>query len=575
MFDKLPQDYRDFQAWNWEEIKPYADALVAEEITAGSLTQWMEKWTMLYNLITECYYRLMLRNMTHTNDKKNTNRYHEYGEKVIPEAKKFEKAMIDKLLGSGLEPDNCAIPLRKMRSEASLFREENLSIQTEIEKLLSKRQEIKSKRMVDWDGEELTIKQVLDKLEEPDRAVRERAYRAYIAGVSKDQEVIDQIWVQLLEKRQQLAENAGFADFRAYQWQKLGRFDYDPEDCKEFHQSILECVVPVVTRLSGKRKDMLGVDSLRVWDDHWFIKPDVSGLPPLRPFESIDELNQKMEQVFRQVDPVFGDYYHTMVNEGLLDLDTRKHKTLVGYMEELPASKRPFVITNASNSAGDIDTLLHEGGHSFHMFASAHWPFHYQSSINQCPIEFAEMPSTAMELLAQPFLTSDQGGFYTEKEATRAKIQVLELFLGFLPYMAVVDVFQHWIYENPEKAKDTAKCDQVWADLHQQYLPHLDWSGLEEMLRQLWREQGHIFFDPFYYVEYGVAQLGAVQIWANSQKDYHKAIHQYHTALALGNTASLPELFKAAGAKFAFDKVTISEAIGILEHTLIELEKLR
>jgi oligoendopeptidase F len=219
----------------------------------------------------------------------------------------------------------------------------------------------------------------------------------------------------------------------------------------------------------------------------------------------------------------------------------------------------------------DINTLLHEGGHAFHMFESLKWPTHQQSSLNNVPIEFVEVPSMAMELLAAPYLATDQGGFYSAKEAARALIENMEVSLGFWPYMAVVDAFQHWVYESPVEAHDLDQCNQTWSKIHQRFLPHLDWSGIEDTLEVAWFIQGHIFHDPFYYVEYGLAQLGAFQVWANARKDQEKAVQDYRKALALGNTASLSDLFFTAGAKFSFDVDTLKQAVDLIESAVEEL----
>ena len=574
MVNGLPATYQDFTELGWDEIEPYTEALLQSELSIDTIDIWLKNWTLIASLITECFYRLQLRTMTHTNDVENTKRFHDYSENIMPNAKIFEQSMIDLLLKSGIEPENFSIPLRKMRSDTQIFLEKNLPLQTEIDKLLIQQQEITGSRMIDWDGQEITIKEAADKIIDPERNIREKAWRLICSRVAQDRDAIDDIWSQLLDQRLEIATNAGFDDFRSYQWRKLGRFDYSFNDCLAFHQSIEDVVVPAVSKISKKRKKRLGVDKLRVWDDHWYLKPDSSGLPPIKPYKDIDDLNKKMETIFSSVDSDLGGYYQIMVEEGLLDLEARKHKSLVGYMEELPASKRPFIITNVSNTTGDISTLLHEGGHAFHVFESAHWPFHYQSSINQMPIEFAEVGSMAMELLAYPYLTLDQGGFFTRAEAARAKIEHLEIILGFFPYMAVVDAFQHWVYENPNDAHDPESCDEVWSTLHKRYLPHLDWSSIEDTLGPGWQFQGHIFFDPFYYVEYGIAQLGAIQIWENAQQDQEKAVQLYRNALALGNTASLLDLFKAAGVKFAFDTETLKRAVDTIERAITELEQI-
>jgi oligoendopeptidase F len=572
MFKTLPKDCREFMDWSWEQIEPYADDLTQRELSAKKVDVWLADWASLASLITESFNRLRIRTTTHTNDKEGHVRFQNYSENIMPNARTFEQRMKEKLLSSDLEPDGFEIPLRKMRVDADIFRDENLPLQTEIERLRTEVQKIFGARMIDWNGEELTPTQVRAKLAEPDRRIRERAWRLVSARAAQDREAIDAIWVQLLDLRVQQARNADFDDYRDFRWKELGRFDYTPEDCKSFHAAIEEVVVPAANRISERRKFRLGMETLRVWDDFWFIRPDTLGRPPLKPYQSIEELNEIIERIFTRVDPTLGGYYHTMHEEGLLDLDSRKHKSSGAYMEEFPASKRSFIFSNVVGTHSDVQTQLHEGGHAFHAFEAAHWPHHFQFMLEHMPMEFLEVASMAMELLAAPYLTTNQGGFYTEDEAVRARVEHLEEIIGFWPYMAVVDAFQHWIYEDPNAARNPYKCDEVWATLHRRYLPHLDWSDIENTLDSYWQQQLHILEYPFYYIEYGLAQLGAIQIWANALKDQASAVKAYRKALSLGNTASLPDLFRIAGANFSFDAETLNQAVELIEHTIYELD---
>jgi oligoendopeptidase F len=572
MSKTLPKDCKEFMHWSWEQITPYADDLTQRELSAETIDVWLADWSWLVSLISESYYRLRIRTTTHTNDEDGHARFLNYSENIIPNALAFEQRMKEKLLSSGLEPEGFEIPLRKMRVDAEIYRDENLPLQTEIDRLKTELRKIFGARTIDWDDDELTPPQVIAQLAEPDRRIRERAWRSLSARAAQDREAIDAIWVKLLELRVQIARNADFDDYRAFRWQELARFDYTPDDCKSFHTAIEEVVVPAASRISERRKARLGVETLRVWDDFWRMRPDTLGRPPLKPFQSIEEVNEKIERIFTRVNPVLGGYFNTMHEEGLLDLDSRKHKSVGAYMEEFPASKDSFIFSNVVGTHSDVQTLLHEGGHAFHAYEAAHWPHHFQFMLEHMPMEFIEVASMAMELLAAPYLTTDQGGFYSEDEAARALVEHLEHCLGFWPYMAVVDAFQHWIYENPNAARDPDQCDDVWATLHRSYLPHLDWSGIENTLDSYWQQQIHILGSPFYYIEYGLARLGAIQIWDNALKDQAGAVEAYRKALSLGNTASLPDLYRAAGAKFAFDAETLNQAVELIEHTIYELD---
>jgi oligoendopeptidase F len=347
----------------------------------------------------------------------------------------------------------------------------------------------------------------------------------------------------------------------------LLRFDYTPDDCKRFHQAIEQVVVPAALRIYEKRRLKLGVDRLRPWD----LDVDPLGRPPLKPFETVTELKEKTAAIFHRVDPQLGDYFDIMRRENLLDLDNRKNKAPGGYCTDFPVARRPFIFVNSVGRHDDVQTMLHEGGHAFHFFECYRLPYFQQL---YAPIEFMEVASMGMELLASPYLNRQDGGFYSAGEVARARIEHLEGIIHFWPYMAVVDAFQHWVYENPQAAADPANCDACWDELWQRFMPGVDWSSLEQERVTGWHRKLHIHEVPFYYVEYGLAQLGAVQVWSKALSDQAGAVASYLRALALGNTVTLPELFATAGARFAFDERTISEAVSLIERTIDTLERL-
>jgi oligoendopeptidase F len=365
--------------------------------------------------------------------------------------------------------------------------------------------------------------------------------------------------------RRRIAENAGLPDFRAYRWQQKLRFDYTPQDCYRFHQAIEEVAVPAALRIYERRRQRLGVETLRPWD----LAVDPLGREPLSPFQTISELEEKCQAIFTRVDPQLGEYFEIMRREGLLDLDNRKGKAPGGYCTQFYAAKRPFIFANSVGLHEDVQTLLHEGGHAFHVFETNYLPYYQQLEI---PYEFLEVASMGMEFLAGPYLDAEQGGFYSTQDAARARSEHLEQAVLFWPYMAVVDAFQHWVYENHEAASDPAKCDARWAELWQRFMPGVDWGGLDEVLRTGWQRKLHIYQDPFYYIEYGLAQLGAGQVMRNSLRDPAGAVAAYRRALTLGGTVTLPELYAAAGVSFAFDAATLSEVVTLIEKTLADLE---
>ncbi len=572
MTSSLPSSINEFMTWTWDQIRPYADELAARPLTAESVDGWMADWTLLQSLIGEAYNRLEVHTTTDTDDEAGHTRYSAYSEQIMPHARELDNRLKEKLLASGLVPEGMAVPLRRMRAEAEVFRAENMPLRTEIDKLNAEYSKIRGALTIEWDGEELTFPQTVAKLGDPDRAVRERAWRAAVGGALKSREAINAVWSAQLDLREQMARNAGFDNYRAYRWKELARFDYTPEDCASFHNAIEEVVVPVMRRLNERRRESMGLDTLRVWDAFWFISPDPKNRPALKPFESIDELKTHTQQIFDRVDPDLGGYFKIMRDEGLLDLESRKHKASGGYMTEFSFSRRPFIFTNAVGIHDDVQTLLHEGGHAFHYFEASHLPYFQQRELTGIPMEFVEVGSIAKELLGAPYLTRDQGGFYSEVDAGRARAEQLTGSLAFWPYMAVVDAFQHWIYAHPAEAHDPDRCDDAWAGLIQRFLPDFDWTGIEDGMRMYWRLQGHILQDPFYYVEYGMSQLGAVQIWRNALQDQAGAVRDYRRALSLGGTASLPDLFAAAGVKFAFDADTLRGAVELMEATINRLD---
>ncbi|NLX09811.1 MAG: M3 family oligoendopeptidase [Chloroflexi bacterium] len=574
MLKELPTDIQEFMAWSWDEIRPYADQLLAEPLSAENVEAWLAGWSRLVDMIAESYNRLYVRTTTHTNDEAGQERFERYVEDVIPRSREFDQAMKEKLLASGLEPEGFAIPLRRMRTDAAIFRAENLPLHTELEKIEVERSKITGGWGIEWGGEELTYSKAVTKLQSADRSEREGVWRRLAERIRQDRAAVDDLWRRQLDLRFQMARNAGFESYRDFRWQELARFDYTPDDCKAFHAAIEQVVVPAASRFNARRRAALGVDTLRVWDNHWFLSPDPYNRPPLKPFETVDELLDRLDTIFHRVDPVFGGYFRTMRADNLLDLDSRKNKAPGGYMTDFPYSGQPFIFAHAVGSHQSVITLLHEGGHAFHVYETLRIPYVHQRSLEFIPMEFAEVGSMAMELLASPYLEADAGGFYSAEDAARARVEHLEHIVQFWPYMSVVDSFQHWVYEHPEQARDPQQCDEAWFTLYRRFLPDLDWSGMEDDLRLLWRVQGHIFDAPFYYIEYGQAQLGAVQVWARALDDQAGAVANYRRALALGNTVTLPELYEAAGARLAFDAATLREAVDLIERTIEELNAL-
>jgi len=560
----LPQTAQEILNWSWPQIEPYFQELEVRQLSAQSLDQWMQDWSDLSRLLYESEQRLMVATTVDTSNSQVEANYHIFLDQIFPPSQAAQQRLKRKLIDSGLEPKNFSVPLRNMRAEVELFRSENLPLLSEQLKLVAEYDKIIGAQTVQWEGHEVTLLELDQVLEDPDRAQRERAWRLKMNRWFADRDAINELWFRFMNGRRQLAANADCPDFRAYRWKQMLRFDYSPEDCETFHRAIETEVLPAAERLIERRRKRLGLASVRPWD----LLADVGSRSPLRPFQKVAVLEEKTAKIFVQVDPQLGEYFDVMRREGYLDLDNRKNKAPGGYCTEYTAARRPFIFANAVGIQRDVETLVHEGGHAFHVFESNHLPYFHQL---EPPMEFAEVASMAMEFLVAPYYDSPQS-FYTPAEAARARIDHLEQSLLFWPYMAVVDAFQHWVYTHHDAANSPQNCDAKWVELWGRFMSFVDWSGLEGELAIGWHRKGHIHQDPFYYIEYGLAQMGAVQVWRNSLSDPRKAVDDYRRALSLGGTRSLPELYSAVGARFAFDPATLGAAVGLVERTIYELE---
>jgi oligoendopeptidase F len=562
---KLPHDAQEILDWSWSKFEPYFTQLDAQPLTSRNIQGWLTMWTHLNSLLDEMEARMYIATSLDTEDEEVQNKYDKYLDEVYPAWKSADQKLMEHLLTSGLEPEGYSIPLRNLRAESELFREDNLTLISAEKKLGKKYERIIGAQTVEWEGEEKTIYQLRPVYQNSNREVRERAWRLAAGRQLADREAINETWTQLVELRKKIAANADKNDFRAYQWDFLLRFDYQPDDCKSFQLAIEEVVVPAAMRIYEKRRLRLGVEKLRPWD----LDVDPMGRSPLRPFDDHSELEDKAGVISHRVAPQLRKYFDTMRREGLLDIPNRKGKAPGAYCYHLMAAKRPYIFHNAVGLHEDVQTMLHEAGHAFHVFEASHLPYFHQYKV---PMEFAEVASMAMELLAAPYIQADEGGYYSSIETARARIEHLEENLLFWPYMAVVDAFQHWVYENPDAAGIPANCDVKWSELWDRFMVGINWSGLEAERMTGWQRKVHIHTDPFYYIEYGIAQLGAVQIWAKAIEDQAGAVANYRHALSLGGTAPLTDLFESAGAKFTFDSETLQDAVNLMEKTISELE---
>ncbi len=564
MFTKLP-DYTALIDQPWGAFEPYFSELLAAELTAENVEAWLTQWTQLSDVVMEIGARLNITVSRNTADAEAERRYHQYVGEVSPHARKAANALKEKFLASGLEPAGFEIPLRNMRADAAIFRVENLPLQVEEEKLRTQYDKTSGVQTFLWEGVETTIAGLAKLLQNPDRSAREGAWRAAHQRILADRETLNTLWKQFLALRRQMAANAGFANYRDYAWQTRYRFDYAPDDCLTFHDAIEKTFVPAAKILRERQAKHLKIGTTRPWD----LVVDPYTDQALVPFRSEEEFIQRTQQIFDQLDPTLAHYFRDMREHDMLDLLSRPNKRQGGYCSTLPASQRPFIFMNAVGVNDNVRTLIHEAGHAFHAFEKFALPYG-QQRMNTA--EFNEVASMAMELLTFPYWERDKGGYYTQAEAARAKIDHLEKIITFMPYMAVVDAFQHWVYTHEDEAADPAACDATWGALWDRFMGAEDWSGLEDFKVTGWHRKLHIFTYPFYYVEYGMAQIGAIQIYANMLQNQPAALNAYKHALALGGTAALPELYAAAGARFAFTPDTVGAAADLLMREIDQLE---
>jgi oligoendopeptidase F len=558
----------DFMSWTWQDIEPRFEELEARELGPGDVETLLRDWSDLSSRISELGTRLEVATTQNTADEQASKKFRAFVQEVKPRASEKDQRLKEKLLATGQVPEGMEPAIRLMRQEAELFREENLPLQSEEQILFEDYFKITGAQTVEWDGKEIPILQLQPVYEELDRSRRERAWRSASGRRLQDANAVDEVWRKLLDVRHRISRNAGFSSYRQYRWLALGRFDYSVEDAKQFQDSVEAVVVPAATRLMEKRAQRLGLESVRPWDR--FVDP--LGRDPLKPYQAMSEFLERVSSIFHKVDERLGGYFDTMRGESLLDLESRKNKAPGGYCTALYAANRPFIFCNCVGSHADVGLLLHEGGHAFHVFQTNSLPYIQQRTIGAIPMEFAEVASTAMELLASPYLAADAGGFYDTSDAARARHDHLEMQIIQWTWIAAIDSFQHWIYEHMDDAADTERLNGVWEKTVARYMPFVDYSGLETELRNDWRRILHLFAAPFYFIEYGLAAIGAVQVWANSLEDQQTAVEKYLHALALGGTRPLPELFSAAGATFAFDEATLGRLMGLMEAQMEELE---
>ena len=524
---------------------------------------WMLDLSELSAALEQVGSILYVRMTCQTDDKERAEAYRHFMETVVPAVRPLEDKVTRKYLEQrerfAAEPKRYEVLDRNSRADVQVFRDQNVPLQTQVELLSQEFQTVAGAMTAEFEGQERTLQQIGKFLYETDRGLRERAWRTITDRRLRDRDKLEDLFDKMLALRHQIATNAGFANYRDYKFVAGHRFDYTPEDCKRYHETVARLVVPAYRRLLEERRNQMALDPLRPWDT----SVDPKGRPPLAPFEKSEELVAGARRIFDRVDPHLGGQFRMMADLGLLDLESRKGKAPGGYQTTLDEARKPFIFMNAVGVHRDVETLLHEGGHSFHSLAAADEPL---QSYRHAPLEFSEVASMGMELLAQPFLDA----FYDEEGRKRVLFEQFEGIVYILPWVATVDAFQHWIYENPTHSRQE-RADK-WVEVFDRFMGGVvDWTGLDEVKRYYWHRQLHIFEYPFYYIEYGIAQLGALQLWVRARQDRQAALADYRKALALGGSRPLPELFAAAGLNFDFSEQTIGPLVKEVEAELARL----
>lgn len=546
----------------WSAAEPYYRELSERPInSAAEFERWLTDFSELDSVFNEEETRRNVEYTCATSDEGRKQRYLDFVQNVAPNREPCHDELRRKLVSLAdrfpLPPKRYEVLLRSVRNSIELFREENIPLQVEEMTLIQQHQEITGAMTVEYGGKELTLQQLGRFLEETDRSVREETWRLGAQRHLDDAPKLDALYENMVQLRHKMARNAGFDDYCGFAFRGKERFDYTPADCVAFHNAIAEIVTPAAGVLASERRERLGVETLRPWDGE--VDPD--GRPPLRPFETDAELVAGCSTVFNAVEPELGDVFDTLHKRNMLDLGSRKGKAPGGYQATFEEQRTPFIFMNAVGTERDVRTLLHEGGHAFHTWACRNDPL---LAYRGYPIEFAEVASMGMELLALRHLET----FYGD-ELNRAKKRFLEGIIGVFPHIARVDALQHYVYKNVDCGVEARKDE--WVRLSSCFAPHTDWTGLDQFQRHGWHRQLHFFQVPLYYIEYGIAQVGALQVWLNSKKDYQQAVAMYRNGLALGGSRPLPELFEAAGCKFDFTAATLRPLIDAVMEEIAKL----
>ncbi len=559
----------DFDASSWENIEPYVDDLIQRNLSCSScLEKLISDSSNLAEHISETGALLYIGMTCDTENETKKNDFLNFVENVRPKLSKFSDKLNRRIAehpSVGDLPDRYDLMIRGIKSDIDIFREENIPLGVEQTKLVTKAQGITGGMTVEFEGEERTFPEMKAFLESNNRSMREKAWKSMVSRWMNDSEELSEIFDELIKIRHEIAKNAGFDSYTNYMFKAMHRFDYTVEDCLTFHNSIEKVCMPIVREINEKRRSSFNLEILSPWDvnEKSGSGPDIKGKNPLRPFDNVDEMVQKLSELFHKMSRDLGNKFDKLVEMDTLDLETRKGKAPGGYQYYLEKSRVPFIFMNAAGLQGDLETMIHESGHAFHSLYCGHLDLIDERNY---PIEFAEVASMSMELLTQ----DEWQIFYdNDDEVNRAILSHLEGVVFLLPWIATIDAFQHWIYANPNHTREERT--EYWLSLRDRFGSKMDWKDNEDFRELSWQQQGHLFGVPFYYIEYGIAQLGALQLWQTHRKSPEKALKDYENAMKLGNTKILPELFAAAELKLGFDEKHVDSLINEVKAAMAEV----
>ncbi|TWR27427.1 M3 family oligoendopeptidase [Mucilaginibacter pallidiroseus] len=549
----------------WENLEPiYAELLQRPINSAAELEQWLKDGSELQAALEEDFAWRYIRMTCDTANEELLQSFQYFATEIEPKTapvnNELNKKLVDSPYINELDEEKFFIMLRGVKKALELFREENIPLQTEIQVEQQKYQSITGSMSVHINDKEYTLEQASVFLKDADRSVRQQVWEKITERRLQDKTLLDSLFDKLRVLRHEVAVNAGFENFRDYMFQALGRFDYTPQDCYAFHAAIETEVVPILRGFAEKRREDLGLETLKPWD----LDVDPAGRAALKPFNNGNELIEKSIQCFSNINRYLGERLEIMKDNNLFDVESRKGKAPGGYNYPLAETGAPFIFMNSANTFRDLTTMVHEGGHAVHTFLTADLEL---NDFKHCPSEVAELASMSMELIS---MDNWDVYFDNEEDLKRAKRDQLYDVLKTLPWVAVVDQFQHWLYTNPDHTP--AERTDAWLKIYEPFgAGFADWSEHREAEQNLWQKQLHIFEVPFYYIEYGMAQLGAIAVWKNYKENPEEGLQQYLDALKLGYTKTITEIYETAGIKFDFSAAYVKE---LAEFVKAELDKI-